>query len=59
MAKNADAPIKIKESMALVRQIMSDQMCINRMKEWRFFIENQCAAIEGKRFDAGRILMGH
>ena len=38
MAKNADAPIKIKESVQLVKQIMSDAKCIEIMKNWRFFV---------------------
>lgn len=45
MTKNADAPIKIKESISLVKQIMSDVKCIERMKEWRFFVENESIAL--------------
>ena len=59
MAKNSDAPIKIKEAATLVRQVMSDAKCIQRMREWRFFVEQQPHACEGKLYQAGNILMGH
>lgn len=59
MAKNGDAPIKIKGSIQLVKQIMSDPNCIERMKDWRFFVESECASVQGTKHDAGDILMGH
>lgn len=58
MAKNADAPIKIKESVMLVKQIMSDPECIERMKNWRFFVEKDCFSAHATKLDAGTILMG-
>ena len=59
MTKNADAPIKIKESVSLVKQIMSQPNCMERMKDWRFFVENECISFKGVKYDAGNILMGH
>lgn len=44
MKKNGDAPIKIKESIRLVKQIMSDPLCIELMKDWRFFVEGECVS---------------
>lgn len=59
LAKNADAPIKIKESAQLVKQIMSQAQCIERMKNWRFFIEKECFSSDATKLDAGTILMGN
>jgi len=59
MKKNGDAPIKIKESIRLVKQIMSDPLCIELMKDWRFFVEGECVSHQGYKLDAGNILMGH
>ena len=38
--QNSDAPIKIKEAVTLVKQIMGNPKCIELMKEWRFYVEN-------------------
>ena len=58
MAKNADAPIKIKEAATLVKQIMSDPKCIKRMQDWRFFVDDKCVSCDGLKYDAGDIVMG-
>jgi hypothetical protein len=59
LAKNSDAPIKIREASTLVKQIMSDPKCMERMKAWRFFVDGNCASCEGVKYDAGNIVMGH
>ena len=37
--QNSDAPVKIKEAVTMVKNLMGNSNCIERMKEWRFFVD--------------------
>ena len=59
LARRTDAPVKIKEATDFVSTIMSDKGSIQKMQNWRFYIDQKIVSLEGRKYDGGEVLMGH
>jgi len=58
LARRTDAPVKIKEATSLIASIMTNARCISKMQSWRFYFHQQVLGLQGKKYEAGNILMG-